>query len=209
MIESMENKDWLMIAAVIVGPILAVQAQKLIEALRSKKQRRLNLFFTLMSTRATRLAPDHVGSLNMIDIEFYGRRMFGVRLQTPSEKKVTNSWKTYNDHLNNNYPEDRLDAWHDKADDLFTVMLYAMSQALGYDFDEVQLKRDCYRPKGHGELEDQQYAIRAGVVDLLAGKRSLPMAVTYFPDGVVQSETKDVQDSAHNKKMQPTPNGDG
>ena len=205
MIENMENKDWIMIAAVIAGPILAVQAQKIIEALRSRKQRRLNLFFTLMSTRATRLAPDHVGSLNMIDIEFYGRRIFGIKLQTPSEKKVTNSWKTYNDHLNNNYPKDRLDAWND----LFTVMLYAMSQALGYDFDEVQLKRDCYRPKGHGELEDQQYAIRAGVVDLLAGKRSLPMAVTHFPDGVVQPAAENAQDSSHNKQMQPTPDGDG
>ncbi len=209
MIDSMESKDWLMVLAVILGPILAVQAQKIVESLRNKKQRRLNLFFTLMSTRATRLAPEHVGSLNMIDIEFYGRKLFGTRVQTPSEKKVTNAWKNYNDHLNNNYPADRLDAWNDRADELFTSMLYAMSQALGYDFDEVQLKRDCYRPKGHGELEEQQYAIRSGVVDLLAGKRSLPMAVTYCPDGIVQPSSATQPSDAHNNQMQPTPNGDG
>ncbi len=53
----MELKDWIMTAAVIAGPILAVQSQKIIESFLSKKQRRLNLFHTLMSTRATRLSP--------------------------------------------------------------------------------------------------------------------------------------------------------
>jgi len=186
MFEAMENRDWIMVAAIIAGPILAVQVQKIIESLQRKRDRRLKIFFTLMSTRATRLAPDHVSALNMIDIEFYGRRILGVRLQTSSEKKVTNSWKTYNDHLGTEYAPERFDAWNERVFELFTSMLYAMSQALGYDFDEVQLKRDCYRPKGHNEIEDQQYAIRNGMVEILTGKKSLPMAVTYFPDGVVQ-----------------------
>ena len=203
MIENMEAKDWLMVAAVIAGPILAVQAQKIVESLTRKKQRRLNLFFTLMSTRATRLAPDHVGAINMIDIEFYGRRLFGVRFQTPSEKKVTNSWKNYNDHLSNDYPPERLPAWNDRADELFIKLLYSMSQSLGYDFDEVQLKRDCYRPRGHGELEDQHYLIRKNLVEILSGSKSLPMAVTHFPDGVVQPAPE--SKSSHNNSMQPTP----
>lgn len=70
MFAAMENRDWIMVAAMIAGPILAVQAQKIIESLQRKRDRRLTLFFTLMSTRATRLAPDHVSALNMIDIEF-------------------------------------------------------------------------------------------------------------------------------------------
>jgi hypothetical protein len=94
---------------------------------------------------------------------------------------VTNAWKVYNDHLNNSVSDDRLDAWIDKGYELFTSLLYAMSQSLGYDFDEVQLKRDCYSPIAHGRTEREQTKIREGLVDLLDGKRSLPMAVTYLP----------------------------
>lgn len=180
----MELKDWIMTVAVIAGPILAVQAQKIVEAIRGKKQRRLNLFHTLMSTRATRLSQDHVSALNMIDIEFYGRRLFGIRIQTKSEKKVTNSWKTYNDQLSSIYTPETFSVWNDRVFELFTAMLYSMSQALGYDFDEVQLKRDCYRPKGHGDIEEQQYLVRTGVVDLLTGKKSLPVQITNIPIAV-------------------------
>lgn len=182
----MELKDWIMTAAVIAGPILAVQSQKIIESFLSKKQRRLNLFHTLMSTRATRLSPEHVSALNMIDIEFYGRKIAGVRLQTKSEKKVTNAWKLYNNQLNEPYTPETFSIWNDRVFELFTSMLYAMSQALGYDFDEVQLKRDCYRPKGHGDIEEQQYLVRAGVVEILKGNKSLNVHLTNVP--VPQSE---------------------
>jgi len=107
----LEIKDWITISAIIIGPILAVQAQKFIEAVRYKKQRRLNLFHTLMSTRASRVSNEHVGALNMIDIEFYGRKIFGFRFQTPKEKSITNAWKNYNDQLNAPYAPEQLAMW--------------------------------------------------------------------------------------------------
>lgn len=57
---NMVGKDWITIAAVVAGRILAVQAQKCVEALRERKQRRLKIFKTLMSTRAVRLDREHV-----------------------------------------------------------------------------------------------------------------------------------------------------
>ncbi|EOK5802039.1 DUF6680 family protein [Photobacterium sp. DNB22_13_2] len=192
----MEIKDWITIGAVIVGPILAVQAQKIIENVTERKRRKLQLFHTLMETRATRLAGNHVSALNMIDLEFYGKSLFGKRWQSAADKKVTNAWKIYNDHLNNSVPDERLDAWIERGNDLFTSLLYAMAQSLGYDFDEVQLKRDCYSPIAHGRVENEQTKIREGVLAVLEGKRSLPMCVTYLPpyhpiDPVVESETYD------------------
>jgi hypothetical protein len=175
MIEGMESRDWITISAVIIGPILAVQAQKILEAIRFKKQRRLNLFHTLMSTRATRVSNEHVAALNMIDIEFYGRQFFGIKLQTPAEKSVTNSWKNYNDQLNSKYAPEQFPVWHDRGDQLFTTLLYEMSNALGYNFDEVQLKRDCYRPIAHGDLELDQHLLRKALLEVLAGTRALPV----------------------------------
>lgn len=177
----MEYKDIIMIAAVIAGPILAVQAQKHLESLKENKRRKMSLFQTLMSTRANRVSQAHVSALNMIDIEFYGKKIFGKRSQSNGEKKITNAWKVYNDHLNSKFTEERLDAWADKRDELFTALLYTMSQYLGYDFDEVQLKRDCYKPAAHGDVEADQQKIREGLVAVLDGKKSIPMAVTYLP----------------------------
>ncbi len=123
---------------------------------------------------------------------------------------VTNSWKVYNDHLNSQVPEERLPAWNEKAFELFTAMLYAMSQALGYDFDEVQLKRDCYRPIGHGDLENQQYRVRKGIEEVLDGKRAIPMAVTYFPfaaDEQTEQSGEGAETGVHSETKSPTEAG--
>lgn len=183
---NMESKDWVMTFAVIVGPILAVQAQKVIESLREQRFRRLQLFKTLMSTRAERLSRNHVQALNMIDIEFYGRKIFGTRFQTTKEKSITNSWKNYNQHLNEKDNYESLDSWLKRGDELFTKLLYEMSQSLGYDYDEVQLRRDCYRPVAHSTLENTQLEVLTGLADVLKGNRSLPMAVTHFPQQIQQ-----------------------
>jgi len=176
MIEGMSPKDWITIAAIIIGPILAVQAQKILESIRYKKQKRLNLYHTLMSTRATRISNEHVSALNMIDIEFYGRKFLGIKFQTPSEKSVTNAWKNYNDQLNSQYLPEQLPVWAERNEQLFTTLLYKISKALGYDFDEVQLKRDCYRPIAHGNLEDDQYKLRKALLEVLAGIRPIPVS---------------------------------
>ena len=201
---NMEIKDWITISAVIAGPILAVQAQKFIESTKSRKDRKLRLFHTLMETRATRLSGPHVSALNMIDLEFYGRSLFGKRWQSEHEKKVTNAWKVYNDHLNDSVPDERMDGWMEKGTELFTKLLYAMSQSLGYDFDEVQLKRDCYSPIAHGRIEREQTQIRQGLVELLDGKRSIPMAVTYLPPyhPIAPAE----QSETHKNSIDPTAN---
>jgi hypothetical protein len=204
----MEMKDWIMVVAVIAGPILAVQAQKRIERIREKRGRKLRIFHTLMSTRATRLSPEHVSALNMIDLEFYGVKILGHRWQSKSEKKVTNAWKTYNDLLNDKaFVENRFEAWSEKRDELFTAVLYAMSQALGYDFDEVQLKRDCYRPVAHGDIENEQHKIRKAMVDVFEGTRPLPIAVTYLPPyrpiDPVKPEELSQTEAGHNQDTRP------
>jgi hypothetical protein len=193
---NMESKDWVMTFAVIAGPILAVQAQKIIESFREQHSRRLQLFKTIMSTRAERLSRDHVQALNMIDIEFYGRKIFGTRFQTPKEKSITNSWKNYNQHLNERNNYESLDSWLKKGDELFTKLLYEISQSLGYDYDEVQLRRDCYRPEAHFNIENTQLEVLTGFADVLKGKRSFPMAVTHFPPQIQQDAEVDL---GHNK----------
>lgn len=178
---NIEIKDWIMISALILGPILAVQAQKIIENITDRKRRKIKLFHILMETRATRLSVVHVSALNMIDLEFYGKSLLGKRWQSKFEKRVTNAWKIYNDHLNSGAAEDKSGAWGKRSTELFTVLLYAMAQSLGYDFDEVQLKRDFYSPVPENRVENEQNKVREAILALLEGNRSLPMHITSLP----------------------------
>jgi hypothetical protein len=111
----------------------------------------------------------------MIDIEFYGRKIFGVRLQTRKEKAVTNAWKNYNNQLNTQYTPEQFVVWVDSCFNLFAKLLYEMSKTLGYDFDEVQIKRDCYMPIAHGDLEQDQLHLRKMLLEVLAGSRGIPV----------------------------------
>ena len=92
------------IAAIILGPILAVQAQKYIELRRDIRSRKLQIFRTLMATRATTLAPLHVEALNLIDIEFDAKKK--------KDKRVVDAWKLYLDHLGDKRDDNEIGRAH-------------------------------------------------------------------------------------------------
>lgn len=186
----LKTSEWVIVLATLAGPVLAVQAQKFIERARETRQRRLRLFYTLMGTRASRVSSDHVQALNMIDIEFYGRRLLRMRFQKSADKNVIDAWKIYKDHLNERVDATGLDAWARRSDDLFVDLLHSISLAVGYEFDKVQLKRGVYFPKAHDENEMAQLLIRDSLVKILTGEKPLPMAVTSFP---FSKEANDLQ----------------
>lgn len=173
----MTISDGLVIAAVLLAPLLALQVQKKLEERKEDRRRKLNLFKTLMTTRAAPLDARHVEALNMIDVEFY------------KNKKIVDIWKLMLDNYNS-FPVDpsqqdfkvKLDACVDKARDLLSDILLEMSRSLGYDFDKVHLKRAVYIPKGHVELTVEQEIIRKSLVAILSGKRAIPVIVVKPPE---------------------------
>ena len=176
----LEVKDWVTCVAVLVGPIIAIQVQKVVEKLKDKQERRQRIFKTLMATRAERVSREHVQALNMIYIEFYGSKFFRLKWQSENEKSVTDAWKIYNAHLNDETYKS-IDAWFKKGDELFTELLYNMSQSMGYDFDKVQLQSDTYKPTAHVDLENAQLAVLNGWAKILNNEQALKMEVTNFP----------------------------
>ncbi len=189
----MTISDGIMIVAVILGPILAVQVQKLIETSEEKRSRKLRIFKTLMTTRGTPISVPHVEALNMIDIEFGSRRLV--------EKDVITAWKVLLDHFSSG-PQDqtdpqfqaKLDSWSDREAEMHAALLHKMGKAVGYDFDEVHLKKAVYFPKGHGQAEAHNLFIRNSVVDLFLGKKVLPIWVAG-----IQGQTNGTAAQAINK----------
>lgn len=165
------STNFAIICATLLGPVLAVQAQKWLENHRAIKERRLAIFRTLMATRAANLSPMHVEALNAVPVEFYGT---GKKL-----KAINDAWKLYLDHHTVEGPV--TEVWVDKKQDLFMELLHLISQFLGYSFSKAQIKRDIYSPRAHGDIETDQVDIRRGIVALLKGEFALPVAVKVFP----------------------------
>ena len=86
----MKLYELLTIVAIIIGPILAVQAEKFLQRNRDNRYRRLNIFKTLMATRGSSLSFSHVEALNRIDLEFSDNKKYD---------KVIAAWKEYFDNL--------------------------------------------------------------------------------------------------------------
>jgi len=132
-----------------------------------------------MATRLSRVSPEHVQALNMIDLAFNGGKR---RRQSGSEKKITDTWKIYLDHLNSLDADPKnLDAWSAKGDDLFVDLLQRIAEHLAYDFDRVHLRKGIYTPRARGEEELEQYFIRKEFVKIFQGQSAFPMRVTEFP----------------------------
>lgn len=168
----MNISDWLTILAILLAPFFALQIQKYIEDRKEIRARKMQIFRTLMATRATRLDAKHIEALNMIDIEFF------------KNEKVTEKWKLLLDNFAN-YPQDpneknyesKLSSCAEKSDGLFVALLSEMAKSLDYKFDEVHLKRNIYIPKGQADYMMSQEFMRHAFIEVLSGARSIPIKV--------------------------------
>ena len=177
----MELTTTLIIAATLLGPILAVQAQKAVERIRERRQRKLLVFHTLMATRAARLSAEHVKALNMIDLTFYGHRVVGIHRRSKREQTVLNSWREYFDHLETKFDDEHAPNWGVRGEELFINLLNAIAADVDFTFDRVQLKRHIYSPVAHGRLEEEQEKLRRLAIAVLSGESPLSMNVSSLP----------------------------
>src|SRR5450432_1083121 len=155
------------IAAIVAGPVFAVEAQRILDKRRVREERKLALFRTLMASRVARAAdPRHTEALNLIGIEFY------------KEGAVVAVWRDYITHMSSG---PTTDAWALKWTDLFVDLLFEMAQSLGFkSFDKTQI-RQAYAPILYKTLEDENAEIRKGLLGVLRGKVSIPIHVGSQP----------------------------
>ncbi|PCI46228.1 MAG: hypothetical protein COB49_08855 [Alphaproteobacteria bacterium] len=186
--------DSLMILSVLLAPLVALQVQKHLKVWEEKKERRVQIFKMLMSTRATRIDPSHVAALNMIDLEF-------------KDDSVTEKWREYMDsHVSSPKSPDadasiedqkkydqELKNWSTTHDDKFINLLYEISKSLKYKFDKVHLKKSIYYPKGLSDIEIEQQMFRRAAISFLSGNHPVKMAVIDFPSLDESEEVKDLQ----------------
>jgi hypothetical protein len=188
MLTEMKTSDWIIAFATIAGPIFAVQAQKYLERWQWRRQQRIEIFYALMGTRATRLAPSHVNALNRIELEFRPRRLDWLfRQRAARDKAVIEAWRIYARHLHTDSDQSNAVAWARDGSAHFYELLFKISVALGYDYQKSELLQGAYYPMGHAGTEELQQELLLNAVKVVKGQAALAMRVTQFPFQEVQS----------------------
>ena len=162
--------DIAIVIATFVGPFGAVYVTERQRKKADARNRKVHIFRTLMATRAAFLATAHIEALNLIELEFAGGNK--------KDQSVVDRWALYNSHLNDvGYSPDH---WPARRKELMVDLLYAMSQALGYPHRKSDINTEAYYPKGYAEADQQLILTRKLLLEVLEGKRPLPMRAEVY-----------------------------
>lgn len=173
---SITISDGLIVLATLLGPVLAVQAQKWVERARKTSDMRSWVFTTLMNTRATRMSTAHIEALNSITIAFHDG---GRRWRSRKSQAVLNKWREYLTHLSQPTSESEAEfaAQSARGTEIFTNLLEAMAIERGFEVDRAEIIAGAYHPRGfvHGELQRNEAIER--VMQILRGESGLPVTI--------------------------------
>lgn len=167
-------ENWLTIAAIILGPLLAFAVQHWRDVRRERSTRKIEIFRRLLLTLKVPMAPNHVDAINSIPLEFY------------SQADIMSAWRLYTSHLNNGGML-RADAqrWGERKFDLLVDLTCKIANALDYEhIDAATLRDNLYVPQGYQDVEEQWRQIREAWLQMLNGQRPLPVTMV----GPVQVE---------------------
>jgi len=171
--------DWITVAAIIAGPVLALFARRVLHVLREKKKNKLRtgLYHTLMRTRNNIYSPEHLQALNSIDFVF------------KDSQKIRNAWKAVLDQAST--PFDVHDngavvAWNYRLLTLRVDLYQIIGQELGFDHSADYIKRGIYSPRLLTDVDEEWHKVRRGLAQAVDGD-SLSVSVVeadapYGPD---------------------------
>lgn len=153
------------IVATFVGPIAAVLITRIIDARRERDARRLDLFRVLMRSRKMPLSQEHVGALNLIEVEFH------------NVPEVINAWRALLDDFGGPPPQTPEEDARvgEKRDYLRVVLLSAMAKSLRFNIPDLQIFRGGYTPRGWADEEAELRITRRFLTEVARGKRAIPV----------------------------------
>lgn len=162
------------IYAIYIGPIKAAELSIRLQAKKEKEARRHAVFKSLMQTRDMPLVFEHVSALNLIQLEFN------------EDTKVLDALKTYISILNSKFPDASdphvFEIFHkDKKNKLYDL-IHEIGKSVGYTFDKRELEDLSYSPIGWNNDDQEMRTFRNMVIELLSGRRSLPVTGATLPN---------------------------
>jgi hypothetical protein len=157
--------EWITVAAILVGPVLAVGAQLWIQARKAKRDLKLLVFNTLMSFRSQPLNPNFVQAFNLVDVVFY------------KNADVRKKRKDFMDVVTANPGGNLTNQQLENLKDLVAEMLSKIGSELGYEFDHTQIKDSGYYPIAFEKLDNAAFALREKGLAVLEGRANIGVVI--------------------------------
>lgn len=164
----MEQVDWFAVAtafAAVLGPVVAVWITRLSDDRKEVQGRRMDIFRTLMRTRKLPVHFEHVGALNLIEIEF------------ANDPAVISSWKEYLKVLSEPIPPESDTAAYSqlrqKRDAHLTKLISSIAKVLKFKVEQMDIFEGNYVPQGWFDDDWEQKLARKGLIDVLSGNRPI------------------------------------
>lgn len=163
--------------AVYYGPIRAVQISRKEEVEALKLKRKSDIFAALMKTRRFQLDPEHVSSLNLIQVYFH------------DEPSVITAYKSYIGLLYRKIIDGiAAESQLRERDNAFIELVFEISKSLGFSQDKKEIEDLAYSPEGWANDQATIRKLHFLMIELFENRRSLsvtpavqPNAVNMFP----------------------------
>lgn len=151
--------------AAVAGPLLAVWITRMSDERKEIAGRRMDIFRTLMRTRKMPIHYDHVGALNLIEIEFV------------DDAKVIAAWREYFKTLGERIPPDLNQRGHEelrkKRETLLTKLIYEIAVVLKFKVEQLEILEGNYIPQGWDDEATEQQIVRKSLIEVLGGRRPI------------------------------------
>jgi hypothetical protein len=164
----MNGGEWLAVAtalAAVVGPVVAVWITRMSDDRKEIQGRRMDIFRTLMRTRKMPVHFDHVGALNLIEIEF------------ANDESVIRAWKEYLKNLSEPFPSNAEEAVQSnflkKRETMLTKLISEIAKVLKFKVEQMDIFEGNYIPQGWHDDDWEQKLARKGLIDVLSGRRPI------------------------------------
>jgi hypothetical protein len=161
------DANWAVVWATFIGPIGAVLITIWRDRRSSKRERRMQIFRSLMATRKININIEHVKALNLIEIEFY------------KVISVETAWKEYIVFLNSVRSPDQQGIFEKRQQDLLAKLITQIGDHLGYRMGEIDVRDGGYAPEGWRFRDNLQTEMQLYVTALAKGNATLPVAVQH------------------------------
>lgn len=151
--------------AAIIGPAVAVWITRMSDDRKEVRARRMDIFRTLMRTRKMPIHFDHVGALNLVEIEFV------------NDREVIAAWKNYLKNLGERLPpdanKDDENTFSKARENLLTKLIHEISKVLKFKVEQLDILEGNYIPQGWNDDDWEQKLVRTALIDVLGGRRPI------------------------------------
>ncbi|RWM05921.1 DUF6680 family protein [Mesorhizobium sp.] len=164
---------WWEIAAIIIGPIVAVAITLWYQNRDRRYQNRFDVFRSLALSRRHGLSTEFVNALNLIPVHF--NRDVEVMKRRRGLMDLFNDPQWTADDIATRA------RMLDRRETMVAELIREVGRAVNVSIDDIEILKGAYAPQSWADQEEVTQRARRAALEILEGRRSVPVQVIVPP----------------------------